>query len=464
MDDMIRERLASAGMTPAAAGAKAVLFARATDALRAMRPATSDAFAFWVPGRVEFLGKHTDYAGGRSLLCTVERGICLVSAPRDDATIRITDVSLGDSATFAMDPELHPPIGHWSNYPMTVARRLARNFPGARRGADIALASDLPLASGISSSSAFVVAVFLALAAANALDGDSLFRAEVPDDIALASYLGCVENGQSFGALAGDRGVGVFGGSEDQTAILCCRPGMLSQYSFCPVRGEGAVPFPPGHVLAIANSGVIAEKAGAARDAYNRASLSTRALVERWNEGTGRTDAVLADAIGSAPDAADRLRAMAASWTDGAFPAEYLVNRLDQFVDESTRIIPAVRAALEHGDLARVGALVAGSQANAESLLGNQVPETVALVQMAREAGAVAASAFGAGFGGSVWALVQARDADAWAQEWLSRYGRAFPAAAVRASVFVTPAGPPAVRLGRVAPLGGSAPGAHLGA
>jgi len=38
--------------------------------------------------------------------------------------------------------------------------------------------------------------------------------------------------------------------------------------------------------------------------------------------------------------------------------------------------------------------------------LGNQIPQTIFLAKTARQLGAVAASAFGAGFGGSVWALV----------------------------------------------------------
>ncbi len=46
------------------------------------------------------------------------------------------------------------------------------------------------------------------------------------------------------------------------------------------------------------------------------------------------------------------------------------------------------------------------SQEAAERWLGNQIPETIALARLARHVGATAASAFGAGFGGSVWALV----------------------------------------------------------
>ncbi len=56
--------------------------------------------------------------------------------------------------------------------------------------------------------------------------------------------------------------------------------------------------------------------------------------------------------------------------------------------------------------LDQFGRLVDRSQQASATLLGNQVPETIALARLAREHGALAASAFGAGFGGSVWALM----------------------------------------------------------
>ena len=74
------------------AAEKEKLFERARRALGDDGPAKAGPYqesrAFFVPGRLEVLGKHTDYAGGRSLLCTVERGICLVAAPRDDDRVR----------------------------------------------------------------------------------------------------------------------------------------------------------------------------------------------------------------------------------------------------------------------------------------------------------------------------------------------------------------------------------------
>ena len=159
---------------------------------------TREAHAFFVPGRIEVLGKHTDYCGGRSLVAATEQGFCLVAVPRDDARVRVTDAAAREEATFDLDPELAPPRGHWSNYPMTVARRLARNFPDARRGVDLAFCSDLPAAAGMSSSSAFIIAAFLALRAVNHLAEHPDYRRNIPDDLSLAEYLGTNENGQSY--------------------------------------------------------------------------------------------------------------------------------------------------------------------------------------------------------------------------------------------------------------------------
>ncbi|MDE3173893.1 MAG: hypothetical protein KGN74_12540, partial [Gemmatimonadota bacterium] len=55
-----------AGMSAPGAAAKAQWFAAAESALRAAGVAPAAATPFFAPGRIEVLGKHTDYAGGRS--------------------------------------------------------------------------------------------------------------------------------------------------------------------------------------------------------------------------------------------------------------------------------------------------------------------------------------------------------------------------------------------------------------
>ena len=81
------------GLSPAAAKQKGAMLARVVAAAKAAYGARRDppAAAFFVPGRVEVLGKHTDYAGGRSLLAAAERGFCLVAWPRRDEQIRVLD-------------------------------------------------------------------------------------------------------------------------------------------------------------------------------------------------------------------------------------------------------------------------------------------------------------------------------------------------------------------------------------
>ena len=443
----LEERLALAGVSEAEVARKSRLFARASAAL-----GRRQTLRLWVPGRIEFLGKHTDYAGGRSLVCTVERGLAVVAAPRDDRTVRLTDAITSEHVEIELSPNLTPAEGSWTNYAITVARRIARNFPGPLRGADIAFASDLPPAAGLSSSSALVIATFLAISDLNAIIAHEEYRRTVHNAEDLAGYLGAVENGAAFGALAGDRGVGTFSGSQDHTAILCSRAGALVQYAFAPVRFERAVPLPEGHVFVIGASGVLAEKTGAALDLYNNQARRVYALLARWRAATGRTDETLADALASSDDALDRLRTIvrnpmvAPSMPDG-FEAVDLVSRLDQFATESREIIPAAGDALERGDLAALGELVDRSQRGAELLLGNQVPETFHLARSARSLGAVAASAFGAGFGGSVWALVREADAQNFMRCWQENYEARFPEPAARASFFVTAAGPAAMRL-----------------
>jgi len=455
----VAEELARAGLSREASPQKAVCFSdTANELIRQGVAPDADAVAWYVPGRIEVLGKHTDYAGGRSLLAAPERGFCIVATGRGDQLVRMTSVESQATATFPLDPTLAPTVGNWTNYPMTAARRLAKNFAGNLHGADIAFMSDLPIAAGMSSSSALLVATFLTLAAVNRLDESETYRQTIHRPEELAAYLGCVENGQSYGELSGDRGVGTFGGSEDHVAMLCAEAGALKQYSYCPVRHERTIRLPADCVFAVASSGVVAEKTGDALEKYNRLSRLANSITMLWRDETAGDQQHLAAILASAPDAADRLRGVLKTHRSSEFPAEDLRDRFEQFLAESEQIVPSVPGTLDNVSLGEFGQLVDRSQALTTDLLKNQVPETIHLARSARDLGAIAASAFGAGFGGSVWALVRKSEAEEFCSRWNEAYLAAFPARSQHAAFFPTPAGPAAFCLAGICANGSGRP------
>jgi galactokinase len=456
----VAEKLRDAGMSAREADRKAALFVEAERGLARLGRGGPDV-RYWVPGRIEVLGKHTDYAGGRSLLCTIERGFCFAAARRDDDVLRISDARLGETIEIPLRAETRGRSGHWSAYPTTVAQRLAANFDSAglgdsatRRlgdsatlvGADVVFVSDLPIAAGISSSSALVVGTYSVLAAMNRLAERAEFRESIADNESLAEYLGAVENGLTYKALAGEHGVGTFGGSEDHTAMLCAEPSKLVQYSFCPVRRERAVELGGGLVFAIAASGVVAEKTGAALSSYNRVASLAREALAAWNRATLGDDATLADALRSAGNVEALVFAIESSTMADGFSAGELVERVRQFAIESERLIPAAGDALAMRRLDTFAEIVDESMRNAVEMLHNQTPETIFLAEQARALGAIAASAFGAGFGGSVWALVGRDRAAGFLSAWDDEYRARFPDLA-KAEFFLTEAGIPATRL-----------------
>jgi galactokinase len=422
---VIAARFEALGMTADEAASRASLVERVTEAF-VHEVGREPRWRWFVPGRIEVFGKHTDYAGGRSLLAAVPRGFAVAAGPRDEGRVRVVDARYRVSAE--IDPaDRETKHTGWASYVQVVARRLAANFPGATLGIDIVLASDLPRSAGLSSSSALVVAVAMALERCARLSTRDDWQAGIRGLDDLAGYLGAVENGLDCGAFAGTSGVGTHGGSEDHTAILTCRAGWLSQYRFVPVAHQGDVQMPADWTFVVAASGVHADKAGSVKDLYNRASLSSRALLDCWNLAAAEPARALGAALASADDV-ERLRDLVRRHAPvGGFDAADLHRRLEHFVAEDARVPEAARAFAD-ADAATLARLSADSQRQADEWLGNQIPETRTLAALARDLGAVGASAFGAGFGGSVWALVHGGDAAAFADAWRDAYLCQFPA------------------------------------
>jgi galactokinase len=416
------------GLNAEATERTATLLGQARQALGA-----DPTWAWWVPGRIEVLGKHTDYAGGQVLNCATDVGLVVVARARRDALVSVRSNGQTVELPLAVTASGN---GGMATYIAAVARRLARHFPGITTGVDIGIAANLPAASGMSSSSALVIAVHSALAAANRLRERPEYQAGLKTDEDLVPYLGCHENGAGYRQFAGEAGVGTSGGSQDHAAILMSERGRLNQWSFAPFHRLSTVAWPAELTLMVAVSGVLAEKTAAAKAHFNRVADRVRAAAAAWNSASGRSD----PSIGAAVIACGAPAVLA------AIRDPDLRLRAEQTIIESTEIVPGAVTALANGDIARFGALTVRSQAMAGTHLQNQVPETIALVAGAHLHGAVAASAFGAGFGGAVWAAF--RGGDNGAEAWIADYRRRFPQHATAATLHHITPGPGVTALG----------------
>lgn len=277
------------------------------------------------------------------------------------------------------------PAGHWGNYLQATIDRLTANF-GFLWPSSIAVDSILPLASGMSSSSALVCAVALALADQNNLWDRPDWKANIGDFVDLAAYLATIENGLDFRGLRGAKGVGTFGGSQDHTAMLNCGGAEVGVFHFAPTVEEGSLPLPAGYIFVVAVSGVLAEKTGSALEAHNNASLQIRRLPDLWNDSEGSHYTALAQNLAE-DESSGRDRAPA-NWEQGdtrlgsarsrlcalADSDPLLRARLGAYLTEMEQAIPAAIRAPESGDVGAFGAAADLSHRNPDKNLGNQIP------------------------------------------------------------------------------------------
>tara|TARA_S200000501_G_C20827986_1_gene745846 strand:+ start:381 stop:1580 length:1200 start_codon:yes stop_codon:yes gene_type:complete len=122
--------------------------------------------ARWVataPGRVNLIGEHTDYNGGFVFPMAIERNTVLAADEREGATdgnaeITIYSENLGDTQTFKILNNTIEKTGEWTDYVAGIFVGFL-NLGVQFKSIDIALAGDVPLGGGLSSSAALEVSV-----------------------------------------------------------------------------------------------------------------------------------------------------------------------------------------------------------------------------------------------------------------------------------------------------------------
>ena len=386
-------------------------------------------FVQHIPGRVEVLGNHTDYAGGMVLNFAGDRGFIIISTPGEKPCLRMAEPN-GARAdmelsldTLEARPASHGDA-HWFIYPQRIAARIVANFGGEFfRGVDAAFESDLPPASGMSSSSALMITTFLALTAHASLRGHPLFQALIREPLALATYLGCCENGQDFAfhgeTLKGDAGVGTFGGSQDHTAILTAKKSALTLNRYCPTKRVEDVPLPHDVAFVVAFSGFPSPKTQQARDAFNLLARRAAEIPRACNAARHTQYRYAGEMLNVSVAEFGKIVANTQSETAP------LIDRYAHFHEQNAVIIPQAIKALRSGDAAAFGEIVNKSHESCKKYLRNIPPEIDRLVICARECGAFGASGFGAGFGGSAYAVVHREDAPNFIKCCLKAYAAA---------------------------------------
>ncbi len=340
-------------------------------------------FVVRAPGRVNLIGEHIDYSLLSVLPMAIQRRASLTVRPREDRRVRLSNA---ESAFDDVEMELSTDVeaegrGDWGDYARGVAQALVRDF-GITRGADIAVESDLPIAAGMSSSSALSCGVALALLAVNGQDVD---RLELADLVARA-----------------ERYTGTQGGGMDQAAILCGRSGHALGVSFSPLHIR-AVEVPEDWVFLVAHSGVVAEKSGSAQATYNTRTRECReALAAVWaTVAEGPPPEMDYRPLVDAGGGAERLLELA-----GGVLRDPLLARFRHTVSEAARVTEAEQALTER-DLCAFGRIMDASHQSLRDDYEVSTPELDRIVAVARDAGAAGARLTGAGLGGAALVLCE---------------------------------------------------------
>lgn len=327
-----------------------------------------------VPGRVNLIGEHIDYHLLPVLPIAIDRRIHIAFRRREDRHIRAASDVFGDRE-FEWTTRLQPSLpGDWENYIKAAAQAVQHKWE-LNYGIDLAVVSDLPPAAGLSSSSALLTGITLALLRANGLDANFEELMEI------------LPEGEYF--------VGTRGGGMDHAAVLACRQGAALLIHFAPLSAA-PVPIPANLSFLVAHSLTTAEKSGEVRAEYNaRRTAGSSGLRQLGFDSFG--EALAQHSVGN-------LKSMAASRLRD--PEQRCFRHV---ITEASRVARAVEA-LREGDGQSLGCILNASHVSLRDDLRISNDDLDELVLAAGASGALGARLTGAGFGGCAVILCRTGD------------------------------------------------------
>jgi len=319
------------------------------------------------PGRVNLIGEHTDYNEGFVLPFALPHNIIAAAAKVPNPVWTIVSEGIDERVTFTVEDLVPGRVEGWAAYVAGVVWAL-RDAGHDVGGADLALASDVPVGSGLSSSAALECSVLGALC--------SLYGIDLPEDDrpALAQRAENVYVGAPTGIL-------------DQSASIRCREGH-ALFLDCRTGEAEHVPFD----LAARGLSMLIIDTRAPHRHVDGEYAARRADCERAAAALGLR--ALRDlTLDGLDDALARLES----------PVER--RRVRHIVTENQRVLHTVGVLRAGVEPHRLGELLTESHASMRDDYEITVGEVDLAAEAAVEAGAYGARMTGGGFGGCVIAL-----------------------------------------------------------
>ncbi|MBU2662959.1 galactokinase [Actinoplanes bogorensis] len=324
------------------------------------------------PGRVNLIGEHTDYNDGFVLPFALPQRTVAAVGPAPDDSFTVCSTFETDKVTFGFDTQPGEVTG-WAAYVAGIVwslRDKGFEVPAVR----IAIDSEVPLGSGLSSSAALESSVLTALIDLGGLD--------VP-----------VEQRPVIAQRAENVYVGAPTGILDQSASIRCREGH-ALFLDCRSYEVEQIPFDlagQGLAILVINSNAphqhVDGEYGARRKSCEEAARILGVPALRDISG-----AELDDALARLDD-------------------DVMRRRVRHIVTEDDRVLETVTL-LKAGQVREIGPLLTASHASMRDDFEITVPQVDIAVETALAVGAYGARMTGGGFGGCVLALIDADKAD----------------------------------------------------
>ncbi|HEX2629719.1 MAG TPA: galactokinase family protein, partial [Chitinophagaceae bacterium] len=111
---------------------------------------------FFCPGRVNLIGEHIDYNGGKVMPCAISLGSWLAVAKNTSKQLNFQSIGFPENASLHLQAEYSKTGKEWFNYPLGVIDHFTREGHPIS-GLDMVFAGNLPIGSGLSSSASVEV-------------------------------------------------------------------------------------------------------------------------------------------------------------------------------------------------------------------------------------------------------------------------------------------------------------------